>query len=98
MVTGEAVVKEVEVSKTSRERVEAIARGELPDGCTNVHEVEQSRVENEFTVRVTTIRPRDAYCTGEIRPFDKAIFLDVDGLPQGSYRLTVNGVSVTFTL
>lgn len=98
VIIGEAVVKDVEVSATSREQVEAVARGELPDGCTNVHEMELSRVDDEFTVHITTVRPRDASCTGEIRPFDKAILLDVKGLPSGRYRLTVNGVSVSFTV
>jgi inhibitor of cysteine peptidase len=72
--------------------------GNLPDGCTTIDQTLQERQDNTITVTVTTARPGDVGCTEALVPFDKTIALDVLGLKAGTYTVTVNGVSATFTL
>jgi inhibitor of cysteine peptidase len=79
-------------------QVNAIAKGNLPDGCTEIDQALQQRTGNAFEVILTTRRPADAMCTMAIVPFEETIPLDVLGLPAGDYTVTVNGVSATFTL
>ncbi len=78
--------------------VEVIARGVLPDGCTTIDTITQAQQGNEFLITITTFRDDDAICTQALVPFEETIALDVLDLPAGSYRVTVNGNTVTFTL
>jgi inhibitor of cysteine peptidase len=79
-------------------QVRARAHGNLPDGCTTIDETRQELRGNTFVVTVTTVRPKDALCTEALVPYDTTIALDVVGLKAGTYTVTVNGVSGTFTL
>jgi hypothetical protein len=79
--------------------VAAVARGHLPDGCTEIDEVRSSFDEddNTLSVEITTVRDADAVCTQALVPFEERIQLDVYGLPAGTYTVDVNGVRETFT-
>ena len=76
----------------------AVATGNLPDPCTRIDEVSQSRQGNVFTVRLTTARPADVACIQVIASFEEVIPLEVRGLPAGDYTVDVNGVRASFTL
>jgi hypothetical protein len=78
--------------------VDVIARGVLSDGCTNVETITQAQQGSEFLITITTLREPDDLCTQAQVPFEETIALDVLGLPAGSYRVTVNGNTVSFTL
>jgi hypothetical protein len=78
--------------------VDVIARGVLPDGCTDIDTITQAQQDNEFLITITTFRDPDAFCTEALVPFEETISLDVLNLPAGSYRVTVNGNTVSFTL
>jgi inhibitor of cysteine peptidase len=78
--------------------VHVVARGYLPDGCTEIDEIREERTEQAFQVTITTIRPADAMCTQALQPFEKVIALDVLGLQAGTYSVNVNGVTGSFAL
>jgi len=81
-------------------QVAVVVDGYLPDGCTEIDEIDQTFDEeaNTFFVEITTVRLSDAMCTQAIVPFEERISLDVRGLPAGTYTVDVNGVTDTFTL
>ena len=79
-------------------QINAIAKGELPDGCTQLNKVEQKRDENVFEIRITTKRLAALSCTQVLVPFEKVVPLDLKGLPSGDYTVDINGVLASFTL
>jgi hypothetical protein len=81
-------------------QIHVLARGILPDGCTEIDQINQrSDLESSiFWIEITTVRPTGAVCTAEAVPFEESIPLDVYGLSAGTYTVDVNGVKETFTL
>lgn len=79
-------------------QVSVRARGDLPDGCTEIDQIESTRNGDAFQVTIATLRAADAVCTEALVPFDETISLDVVDLPAGTYTVDVNGRSGTFTL
>lgn len=71
--------------------------GSLPDGCTTVYNAESTREDNRFSVRIFTLRDRDAMCTQALVPFKVSVPLDVFGLSAGSYRVMVYDFITEFT-
>jgi len=78
--------------------IHVIAKGHLPDGCTEIGNMTKSVDGNTFIVTVETIRPADMMCTQAIVPYEKSIPLDVYGLKAGTYNVIVNSVSGSFEL
>jgi inhibitor of cysteine peptidase len=100
LIHGEAAVETIEILilESFPVQVHVIARGHLPDGCTELDEIRKERVEQAFQVTITTARPAGAMCTQALEPFEETIPLDVYGLPAGSYTVEVNGITGTFEL
>lgn len=100
IIRGQAVVDsiEVEILESFPVQINVIARGSLPDGCTQVENVIQQRADTTFQIVVTTLRPADRMCTQAIVPFTETIPLDVIGLAAGTYTVQVNGNTGSFTL
>ncbi len=99
-VTGLATVDSVEIRilESFPVQTQAVARGSLPDGCTQIDQIAQTREGNTLSVTITTARPTDAICTQVLALFEEVIPLDVGGLNQGAYTVLVNGVSASFEL
>ena len=99
-VRGEAAVDAIDILilESFPVQVRVLARGNLPDGCTEIDGVGQERVDRTFTVTITTARPADAICTQALVPFEETIPLDARDLPAGVYSVDVNGVQGTFEL
>lgn len=95
-----ARIQQVEVVVEGSEpvTVTVVARGYLPDGCSQVADIEQTREDKLFRVSIMTTRPAGMMCTAVIRNFEKSIQLDVTGLSAGSYRVDVNGIQAHFDL
>jgi len=74
-----------------------VARGYLPDPCTDIHEISQKREGDTFFIVIKTYRS-PGFCIQVIAPFEETIPLDVYGLPAGTYNVNVNGVQGYFTL
>jgi inhibitor of cysteine peptidase len=88
----------VQILESFPVQARAVVQGELPDGCTAIDSIEQSREGNEFRVHILTSRPADAFCTLALVPFEETIPLEVRGLGAGEYRVVANGVAATFRL
>ena len=96
----EATVESIEVLvlESFPVQVNVIASGTLPDACTTLNEPTPRLEGNTFVVNLTATRLPEEVCSQAIVPFDKVISLDVDGLSAGTYTVSVNGVTGTFTL
>lgn len=101
-IHGRADVEEVDllILESFPVQVVAVARGHLPDGCTEIDSVHTSfdADGNTFSVEITTVRDSEAACTQALVPFEERIDLEVRGLAAGTYTVDVNGVRETFTL
>ena len=99
-VEGVANVESIEILilESFPVQVNVRARGQLPDGCTNIDEVTTEASGTAFDVTISTFRPADAVCTEAVVPFEEVIALDVVGLEADTYTVNVNGIRGTFTL
>ncbi len=96
---GLATVEEIDIliAESFPVQVFVVARGYLPDPCTEICEVSTEREGNAFLVAIKTYRAPGA-CIQVIQPFEETISLDVYGLSAGTYTVDVNGVKGSFTL
>ena len=94
-----APVEEIEIVilESFPVQVQVIARGNLPDPCTEISEILQEREGNTFFITIKTYRS-PGFCIQVLAPFEEIIPLDVYGLPAGTYTVDVNGVQATFDL
>jgi hypothetical protein len=76
-------------------QISANVRGTLPDSCTEVGEISQSRAGNAITVTIATVRDPQALCAQALVPVELSVDLEGDW-PSGDYTVTVNGVTATF--
>ena len=99
-IHGEAMVDEIDILilESFPVQINVVARGNLPDGCTEIDEIIREHEDQTFNVTVTTARPADVMCTEALVPFEETFSLDVYGLPAGVYTVDVNGVTGTFEL
>jgi len=97
--TGLAPVDEIEIVifELFPVQIDVIARGNLPDPCTEISEVLQEKEGNTFFITIKTYRP-PGFCIQVLAPFEEIISLEVYGLPAGTYIVNVNGVQGTFDL
>lgn len=79
-------------------QIQVIAKGYLPDGCTEIDEIKNESKGNVFNINISTKRPKDAVCTQAIKSFTETIPLEVRGLKAGNYTVNVNGVTGSFEL
>lgn len=94
-----APVEEIEIVilESFPVQVHVIARGNLPDPCTEISEVLQEREGDTFFITIKTYRS-PGFCIQVLAPFEEMIPLEVYGLPAGTYTVDVNGVQATFDL
>lgn len=79
-------------------QINVIVNGNLPDGCTTLDAVEQTRTDNTYQITLMARRPADAVCTQQLTPYQEIIPLDVVDLPAGNYTVNVNGTLAGFAL
>ncbi|HWQ48939.1 MAG TPA: protease inhibitor I42 family protein [Methanosarcina sp.] len=79
-------------------QIQVIAKGYLPDGCTEIDEIKNESEGSVFNINISTKRPKDAICTQAIKSFTETIPLEVQGLKAGNYAVNVNGVTGSFEL
>ncbi len=94
-----APVEEIEIVilESFPVQVHVIARGNLPDPCTEISEVLREREGDTFFITIKTYRS-SGFCIQVLAPFEEIIPLEVYGLPAGTYTVDVNGVQATFDL
>ncbi len=96
---GLAVIDEMDIItiESLPAKVGAVGPGHLPDGCTELGEAVVTREGDTFLVELPTDDDAEAKGTMALVPLQIAISLDVPGLPAGTYRADVNGVTNAFT-
>ncbi len=99
---GEAMVSSVSIAfqESFPLGVQVQVSGDLPDSCTELGDVIQTRNEKtgDFIVTLQTKKPLDAVCAQVLSAFDTSFVLEgTDGLPKGDYTVIVNGVKAEFT-
>jgi len=94
-----ANVTEIEISilESFPVQVHVVAKGYLPNPCTQINQIIQNREGNNFTVTITT-KTSPGPCIQVIKPFEETIPLDVYGLSAGTYNVNVNGIEDSFIL
>ena len=71
--------------------------GTLPDGCTEIDDIEHSYRDGTVEVTITTSRPEGMVCTQVITPFKETIGVETGNLYSGNtYTVVVNGESFSF--
>jgi len=98
-ITGLALVDEIDILilELFPVQINVIARGNLPDPCTEISEVLREREGDTFFITIKTCRS-PGFCIQVLAPFEEIIPLDVYGLPAGTYTVDVNGVQAAFDL
>jgi hypothetical protein len=86
---------EVVIRESFPPQISALVRGTLPDSCTEIGEILQSKSGNAVEVTIQTVRDPLAMCAQALVPTEVAVALDGD-FPAGDYTVTVNGVDATF--
>jgi inhibitor of cysteine peptidase len=96
---GLATVEEIDILTLESFPVQifVIARGYLPNVCTEISEISKVREGNTFFITIKTYSS-PGFCIQMLAPFEKTISLDVYGLPAGTYTVEVNGVQGSFDL
>jgi inhibitor of cysteine peptidase len=79
-------------------QVRVMIQGNLPDACSVISDVKQTRSGSIFTIDLIVTRDPLAKCAQVLTPFEQSVGLDVDGLPAGTYSVEVEGVTTSFTL
>ncbi|MFO7698547.1 MAG: hypothetical protein R6X16_15535 [Anaerolineae bacterium] len=99
-VTGEAYVTGATLSAPARDGGPYVlnVEGDLPDGCTTIVQVTQTRTAAGLDVVLVTTRPRDAFCTEALVPFEREIALETAGMPDGKYTVAVGGIELPLVL
>lgn len=97
---GKASVDSIEILilESSPVQIHAVARGHLPDDCTEIADITQERQANTFLITITTERSANLACAEMVVSFEEVIPLDVLGLPARTHTVDVNGVRDSFEL
>jgi hypothetical protein len=84
--------------KASRDAViEVLVKGSFPDGCSELHRLEQKPSENGQQVSLVMRRPSEAICTQVVRPYRFFFVLDRRFTP-GRHILSINGNEYPFSV
>jgi inhibitor of cysteine peptidase len=82
-------------------QVDVIAKGNLPDGCTEIGDNTQQLVGSTFKINLEArkLKDGDIACTQALVPFEETIALEnVVGISAGDYTVEINGISKTFKM
>jgi len=100
MVTADAAVEaaEVLVAESFPVQVFVVIQGYLRDGCETLSGEPTAPVavgpNGVFDVPISVVTPADKsaiLCLAVVKPFEKRIALDVEGLKAGTYTINING-------
>jgi hypothetical protein len=77
--------------------VEVLVKGTLPDACTTLDAVTQSRIGHLITATLTMRQPHGALCAQVVRPF--RFYMPLEGTYEpGHYTFTLNGTAYPFRI
>ena len=77
----------------------AVVSGYLPDGCTELYEIDVEQQDQEFNLTLITRRQTgDVVCTMALEPFEETVDLEIEGLEAGTYSVIAQDQQAEFTL
>jgi hypothetical protein len=77
--------------------VEVLVKGAFPDGCMQLHALNQVRAGNIINVDLMMRRPKEAICTQVVRPY--RFYFELEGtFPMGAYTLKINEKAYPFSV
>ena len=76
--------------------VHAVISANLPNSCAQLGEVRVHRDGTNFFIRLVVDLPAQFDCNPDTLPFYLEVPINVVGLEEGSYTVTVNGAETTF--
>ncbi len=80
-------------------QAQVIVKGNLPDGCTELHEITVEKEGDQFVLTIHTRKPTgDVACTEALVPFEETVDLDIEGLEAGTYTVIAQDQEATFDL
>ena len=93
--TNDATIDTVEILLLESFPVQAntVIRGHLPDTCSIIDEINQTRNDDIFEITVTTAHQTGVMCNEQSQLFEEIVPLDILGLPAGTFTVTVSGVN-----
>lgn len=94
----EAFIESVEIIVGNDGQVQAVVSGNLPDGCTKLHEITVEQEAQEFVLSIVTRREQDVVCTMALVPFEETVDLDVEDLEPGTYTVIAQDQEATFSI
>jgi hypothetical protein len=89
---------EIQVGVGSPIPVAVVVDGNFPDTCAQIADLRQQQEGNRFTLTLSATGSGGEGCIPDSLPFRFAIPLNVVGLKEGTYRVTVNGASTEFKM
>ena len=76
-------------NQSSQSPIEVLVKGAFPDGCLQLHALNQDRAGNIINAELMMRRPKEAICTQVVRPY--RFYFELEGaFPPGSYTLKIN--------
>ena len=100
-LTDGFTIRQIDVRpiEASSEEVEAWVTGVMDDTCERIGEVTEMREANVISLEFSTKASDNEGCgDDEIVEFIHIVVLDIEGLRNGTYFVTVGGVSDSFVL
>jgi len=94
-----ATVEEIDIliAESHPVQVLVVAKGHLPNPCTEMDPIIIQREGNAFLITIKTQQSSED-CIQVLAPFTEVIPLEVYGLPAGTYTVNVNGIEGFFIL
>lgn len=90
-------VRVAEAESAGRRPVDVLVKGAFPDGCMELHALEQKVAPAGTAVDLQMRRPKAAICTQVVRPY--RFYFALEGTyTAGAHRLSINGRTVPFTV
>ncbi|NNE34990.1 MAG: hypothetical protein HKN13_07130 [Rhodothermales bacterium] len=85
------------IAESDLHRVEVLIKGSFPDSCTDLHSIEQTRIEHLINMDLEMRRPKGVVCASVMRPYRFYVILDGD-YEIGHYTLKLNKRANTFVI
>jgi uncharacterized protein YkwD len=98
--SGLAEVSAIEIltAAGSPDQIRILVRGSLQDTCDVIDEPVVNRQDYRFSISLSFVRQSGEACVSRPQDYEKTIPLDLSGLPDGEYTISVNGSAGIYLL